>query len=117
MSNVSLSEQLSGLRCDQRHEHGQSRGNDLKKAESCTYVLTDVIHPSWSKHVRQQVKYIAACDTLQQVSETGCLVTSVRRAESDCCGKPRAVCCHSDTGLAEPKVRLQPKLGLSLSKP
>ena len=70
VSDVSLSEQLSGLRCDKSHQHGESRGNDLKKAESYTYVLTDAVHVSWSKHVNKQVSSISACASLQQVSET-----------------------------------------------
>ena len=77
MSNVSLSEQLSGLRCDKSHEHGESRGNDLKRAESYTYVLTDAIHNSWSKHVRSQIKHISAC-AIVQASETSCLGSRVR---------------------------------------
>ena len=70
VSDVSLSEQLSGLRCDKSHQHGESRGNDLKKAESYTYVLTDAVHVSWSKHVNKRVSSISACASLQQVSET-----------------------------------------------
>ena len=70
MSNISLSEQLSGLRCDKSHQHGESRGNDLKNAESYTFILTDAIHESWSKHARKQISHITACATLQQVSET-----------------------------------------------
>ena len=74
MSDISLSEQLSGLRCEKSHEHRESRGNDLKKAESYTYVRTDTIHISWSKRVNKQVKHFTACATLQQVSETGCVI-------------------------------------------
>ena len=77
MSNVSLSEQLSGLRCDKSHEHGESRGSDLEKAESYTYVLTDAIHISWSKHVRSQARHISAC-AIVQASETSCLGSSFR---------------------------------------
>ena len=91
MSNVSLSGQLSGLRCDKSHQHGESRGNDLKKAESYTFVLTDAIHESWSKHVCKQVSHITACATLQQVSETSFAGSTVEKRA--CCGKPRAVCC------------------------
>ena len=36
----------AGLRCDKSHQHGESQGIDLRKAESYTFVLTDAIHES-----------------------------------------------------------------------
>ena len=79
MSNVSLSGKLSGPRCDKSHQHGESRGNDLKNAEAYTFVLTDAIHRSWSKHVCQQANRITACATLQQVSETSFACSAVEK--------------------------------------
>ncbi len=76
MSNFSMHEQLEGLRCDKNHVHGESRGTDLKNAESYTHVLTDAIHVAWRKHASaeattEHVRH-ANCAVVQQVSETGC---------------------------------------------
>ena len=37
--------------CDGTHEHGQSRGQSLKDAESNSYDMTDAIHRDWKQHV------------------------------------------------------------------
>ena len=42
---------LNGRTCDGTHEHGQSRGQSLKDAESYSYDVTDAIHRDWKQHV------------------------------------------------------------------
>ena len=42
---------LNGRTCDGTHEHGQSRGHNLKHAESYSYRMTDAIHGDWKQHV------------------------------------------------------------------
>ena len=50
MSTLPLSG-LNGRTCDGTHEHGQSRGYNLKHAESYSYHMTDAIHRDWKQHV------------------------------------------------------------------
>ena len=37
--------------CDGTHNHGQTRGQSLKDAESYSYEMTDAIHRDWKQHV------------------------------------------------------------------
>ena len=42
---------LNGRTCDGTQEHGQSRGQSLKDAESYSYEMTHAIHCDWKPHV------------------------------------------------------------------
>ncbi len=49
-SNLVAYSVFTTLKCDGSHQHGESRGSDLKNAENYTYKMTDMIHKIFREH-------------------------------------------------------------------
>ena len=84
-SNLVAYSAFTAFKCDGSHQHGESRGSDLKNAENYTYKMTDMIHKIFREHAHDKhstkgTQY--ACPTIDhksciaQHSET---VTMARR--------------------------------------
>ena len=72
-SNLVAYSAFTAFKCDGSHQHGESRGNDLRKAENYTYKVTDMIHKIFKeyahdKHSTRGTQY--ACPTINCTSLT-----------------------------------------------
>ena len=53
-SNLVAYSAFTAFKCDGTHQHGESRGSDLKNAENYTYKMTDMIHKIFKEHVHDK---------------------------------------------------------------
>ena len=53
-SNLVTYSAFTAFKCDGSHQHGESRGSDLKNAENYTYKMTDMIHKIFREHAHDK---------------------------------------------------------------